>query len=191
MFTRSAIAPPEVNGFGWNLGRVYCLELAMTDFGRGPRRSKSGRPCGSFFLSGKQRTTLPIFGQPNFTKFAHNTWFCDVVNPFGIFFWKFALNGSFFQKTWSSSTISDFKPRFLGNDYKSWKIMTGWRAYEMLAFHPYRRNQLKVIPLASRLRTRKDCPMQSPYTEWLIDASLPNGHAASACSLPWRDITLL
>jgi len=69
--------------------------------------------------------------------------------------------------------------------------MTGWRAYEMLAFHPYRRNQLKVIPLASRLRTRKDCPMQSPYTEWLIDASLPNGHAASACSLPWRDITLL
>jgi len=28
--------------------RVYCLELALTDFGRDPRRSESGRPCGSF-----------------------------------------------------------------------------------------------------------------------------------------------
>jgi len=51
-----------------------------------------------FFLSGKQRTTLPISGQPNFTKFAHKTWFCDVVNPFGTFFWKFALKGSFPKK---------------------------------------------------------------------------------------------
>jgi len=40
--------------------------------------------------------------------------------------------------------ISDFKLRFLGNDYTSWKIMTSWRAYGMLAFHPYRWNQLKV-----------------------------------------------
>jgi len=45
-------------------------------------------------------------------------------------------------------TISDLKPRFLRNDYKSWKIMTGWHAYGMLAFHPYRWNQLKVIPVA-------------------------------------------
>jgi len=51
-----------------------------------------------FFLSGKQCTTLPISGQPNFTKFAHKTWFCDAVNPFGIIFRKFALKGSFFQK---------------------------------------------------------------------------------------------
>ena len=28
--------------------RVYCVELALTDFGRDPRRSESGRPCGSF-----------------------------------------------------------------------------------------------------------------------------------------------
>jgi len=28
--------------------RVYCLELALTDFGRDPRRSESGRHCGSF-----------------------------------------------------------------------------------------------------------------------------------------------
>jgi len=39
-------------------------------------------------------------------------------------------------------------------------MMTGWRAYGMLAFHPYRWNQLKVIRLASRLRTRKDFPMR-------------------------------
>jgi len=32
--------------------------------------------------------------------------------------------------------------------------MTGWPAYGMLAFHLYRRNQLKVIPMACRLRTR-------------------------------------
>jgi len=47
-----------------------------------------------FFLAGKQRTTLPISGQPNFMKFAHKTCFCDcdVVNPFGIIFWKFAFS---------------------------------------------------------------------------------------------------
>jgi len=55
------------------------------------------------------------------------------------------------------STISDFKPQFLGNDYKSWKIMTGWRAYGMLAFHPYRWYQLKSHSPGQ----------QSPYTEWL------------------------
>jgi len=52
-----------------------------------------------FFLSGKQRTPLPISGQPDFTKFAHKTWFCDVVDPFVIFFFKFALKGSFFPIT--------------------------------------------------------------------------------------------
>jgi len=32
--------------------------------------------------------------------------------------------------------------------------MTGWRAYRMLAFHLYRWNQIKVIPLDSRVRNR-------------------------------------
>jgi len=76
----------DVHAFGYNFSesewiwikfgelRVYCLDLALTDFGHDPRRSESGRPCGSlFFLSGKQRTTLLISGQPNFTKFAHKT----------------------------------------------------------------------------------------------------------------------
>jgi len=34
--------------------------------------------------------------------------------------------------------------------------MTGWRAYGMLAFHPYRWNQLKVISLDSRVRIQND-----------------------------------
>ena len=86
MFTRSAITLPEVNGFG--LDEIWGTQLAMTDFGCDPRRSESGRPYGSFvfFLSAKQRTTLPISGQPNFPKFAHKTWFCEIVNPFGIIF---------------------------------------------------------------------------------------------------------
>jgi len=91
MFTRSAIISPEVNGFGWNLGTPSTL------FGSGPdifwaRSAQKRERC---FLSGKQRTTLPISGQPNFTKFAHKTWFCDVVNPFGIFFLNLPLRGLF------------------------------------------------------------------------------------------------
>jgi len=212
-------------------------------------------------------------------KFAHKTWFCDVVNLFGIIFWKFALKGSFFQKNviivndfqlqatisqtpftrysrlynrfdnrlyrvnkhptgcqtgltthwmfvytiqpvvkpvvkqvwqpvwqpvwqtrfydrvewtatfhstrlWNRSYNPVWQPfdnrlytrysrfvkpvvkrfwqpvvsckRGFRNDYKSWKLMTGWRAYGMLAFHPYHWNQLKVICLASMLRMRKD-----------------------------------
>jgi len=41
---------------------------------------------------------------------------------------------------------------------KSPKVMTGWPAYGMLAFHLYSWNQLKVIPPAYRLRTRNDIP---------------------------------
>jgi len=51
----------DVHAFGYNSAgseriwmkfgepRVYCLELALTDFGCDPRRSESERPCGSFF----------------------------------------------------------------------------------------------------------------------------------------------
>jgi len=34
------------------------------------------------FLSGKQRTTLPISGRPNITKFAYKTWIGVAMNPF-------------------------------------------------------------------------------------------------------------
>jgi len=87
--------------------RLYCLELALTDFGREPRRSESGKPCGGFvFLSGKQRTTLAISGQPNFTKFAHKTWFCEVVNR-NIFLENLPLRGLFSKKT--VIIVNDFR----------------------------------------------------------------------------------
>jgi len=52
----------DVHAFGYNFAgseqiwmkfgelRAYCLELALTNFGRDPRRSESERPCGSFFF---------------------------------------------------------------------------------------------------------------------------------------------
>ena len=88
MFTRPAITPPEVN----DLGEIWGTPSIL--FGAGPdrfwarsaqKRERETFRNFCFFLSGKQRTTLPISGQPNFTKFAHKTWFCDVVNPFGFF----------------------------------------------------------------------------------------------------------
>ena len=104
MFTRSTITSPEVNGFGWNLGNseyvVWSWPWQILGAIRAEARAGDLAEV-LFFLSGKQRTTLTISGQPNFTKFAYKTWFCDVVNPFGIFFWKFALKGDmqrFFTK---------------------------------------------------------------------------------------------
>ena len=123
MFTRSAITPPEVNGFGWNLGNSEYIVWSWPwrILGAIHAEARAGDLAEVlFFLSGKQRTTLWISGQPIFTKFTHKTWFCETVNPFGNIFWKFALKGLFSKKPWSSSTISDFRPRFLGNDYKSW-----------------------------------------------------------------------
>ena len=164
-----------MNGFGWNLGTPSTL------FGSGPDRfwarsaQKRERETLRKFclLSGKQRTTLPISGQPNFTKFAHKlTWFCEAVNPFGnIFFEKLALRGLFFQKNpWSSSTIADFRSQYLRNDYKSWKVTTGWRAYGMLAFRPYRWNQLSHSP-----------GQQAPYEKGLFDFPDIGGSSVWCC----------
>jgi len=94
MFTRLAITPDLDENFG--------TPSILFGAGRGRSWARSAQKreretlrkfC--FFLSGKQRTTLPIFGQPNFTKFAHKTWFCAMVNPFGIIF--LPLRSLFFQ----------------------------------------------------------------------------------------------
>jgi len=141
--------------------RAYCLELSLTNFGRDPRRSGSGRASRNFVffcpLSNARFYRLPV-GQisQNFTK---KTCFRVLCGAFGNHLWKFARKGSFSQKTsilaWSKSTISDFRNRFLLNDYKSWKVMTGSSACGMLAFHWHRWNELKVIPLACSPRTRR------------------------------------
>jgi len=61
--------------------------------------------------------------------------------------------------------------------------MTGWRAYGMLAFHPYRWNQLKVIPLDSRVRTRNDFPgyrrrTQNDFHRRIVAGRTAIAHAA-------------
>jgi len=66
--------------------RVYCLELALTDFGHDPRRtrrSESSSVSRNFFLSGKQHSISPTCGRPNCTKFAHKTWIYVRMNLFG------------------------------------------------------------------------------------------------------------
>ena len=101
VFTRSAATPPKASWFGWSLEHswVHCLEeLVLVDFGRDLRSSDSGRAT-QIFLSGKQRSTLPISGRPNFTKFEQNTLISVPMKPFGTQFWRFPRKGSFFQKT--------------------------------------------------------------------------------------------
>ena len=120
MFTRSAITPPEVNGFGWNLGNSAGHERFWV--WSAPKREQETlwKFC---FWSAKQRTTLPISGQPNFTKFAHKTWFYVRMNPVGKMFWKFAHKGSFFQKTLQFCLIrvNDFRLQ-VTNLGKSWQV---------------------------------------------------------------------
>jgi len=161
MFTCSAITPQEVNGFGWNLGNseyiVWSWPWPILRVIRAEARAGDLAEF-LFFFCQVNNARLCRFPVSQFSRNLHTKrvsvtrWILSET--------FFALKGSFFQKPWSSSIISDFRPRFLGNDYTSWNMMTGWRAYGMLAFHPYRWNQLKVIRLASRLRIRKDFPMR-------------------------------
>jgi len=43
----------------------------------------AGEPDEILFLSGKQRTILPISRRPNFTKYEHNTSIGEVMKTFG------------------------------------------------------------------------------------------------------------
>jgi len=135
-FTRSAITTPEVNVFGWNSGNSEYIAWSWRWQILGAIRAEARAGDLAevlFYLSGKQRTTLLISAQPNFTKFAHKTWFCEVVKPFGIIFWKFALKWSFFRKNRDhrqrfptssrdfSETITNLgKSRQVGAPMESW-----------------------------------------------------------------------
>jgi len=89
--------------------RVYCLGLALADFGRDPRRSESGRACGSFvFVCQVNNARLCQFPVSQISRNLHTrrgsvTWWIlsDFLN------WKFALKGSFFQKT--LIIVNDFR----------------------------------------------------------------------------------
>ena len=82
----------------FGLLRVYCLELALADYGCDLRRSESGEWAENFFLSGKQRTISQTSGRPYFTKFAHKTWIYVAMNCFGNIFENLPVRGLFFQK---------------------------------------------------------------------------------------------
>ena len=100
----------DVHAFGYNSTgservwmkfgalRVYCLQLATTDFGCDSRRSGS---AGRFFVFFCQvnNAQLPISGWPHFTNFAHKTWFCDVVKSFRKDIFKIFPQGVVFPKT--------------------------------------------------------------------------------------------
>jgi len=114
VFTRSLITPPQVDGFGWNLG---CTEYIVYRWPRqilvAIRADAKARDWGDF-LSGKQHTTLPIYGQPNFTKFTHKMWISQVVNPLGTKSWKFHHKRRFYKRRKffqpKFATICDFWP---------------------------------------------------------------------------------
>ena len=99
MFTRSAITPPEVSRFGWNVGYAEYIVWSWPLQILGTIRAEA-RDWAEilFFLYGKQRAISPTSGLPNFTKSVHKTWIREAVTPFGINFWKFPRKESFFQK---------------------------------------------------------------------------------------------
>jgi len=115
VFTRSATTPPEVNRFGWNLGRseyIVCRWPWQIVGAMAEKRERESEPklC---FLSGKQRAISPTSGRPNFTKFAHNTWICVAMNRFRTKCWRFPRKGFFSKKTTfleKSWRTSDFRP---------------------------------------------------------------------------------
>ena len=165
MFTRSAITPPEVNGFGWNLGNSEYTAWSCPWQILGAIRTEAAAGGGAeilfFFcpLNNAPFHRLPV-GQ--ISRNLHRKTCVSVSSVGGLenVCENLPVRGSFSPKTsilaWSKSTISDFRPRFLRNDYKSWKVMTGWHACGMLAFfHWHRWNELKVIPLACNPRTRR------------------------------------
>jgi len=163
MFTRSAITPPEVNGLGWNLGNSESMVWSCPWQILGAIRvevASGGRAEISFFcpLNNARFHRLPV-GQIS-RNLHKKTCFREVCGAFGKHLWNLPVRGLFFPKktfilAWSKSTISDFRNRFLRNDYKSWKVMTGWSPCggPLLAFHWHRWNELKVIPLACSPRT--------------------------------------
>jgi len=101
----------DVHAFGYNSAgseriwmkfeelRVYCLELALTDFGRDPRRSDSGRACGSFVFCQVNNARLCRFLVSQISQNMHSrcgsvTWW--ILSE--IFFENLPLMGLFSKK---------------------------------------------------------------------------------------------
>ena len=117
-FTRSAITPPKVNRFGWSLEHSDYIvgSWAWQILGAIRAVATAWEPAKIVvFLSGKQRTILPIIRRTNVTKFGHNhVDRCRVKNFRYRIFKNFCRNGSFFQNNATISrkflTSFDFRP---------------------------------------------------------------------------------
>jgi len=115
MFTRSAITPPEVNGFGWNLGNSEHIVWSCPRQILGAIRAE--------VAAGARAEILLFFCQLNNTRFHRlpvgqisrnlhrKTCFRVRMCRFGKHLWKFARKGSFFPqnlKTWVIF-VNDFR----------------------------------------------------------------------------------
>ena len=119
VFTCSDITLPTVNQFGWNLehsgyivgGWPWQILSAI----RAAARELESQAKFCYFLSGKQRTILPISCGASFMKFEHKTSIGVAMNPFGTEFWKFSHRvvfqkkhkiEIFFTVVWLEATIT-------------------------------------------------------------------------------------
>ena len=131
MFTRSAITPPEVNGFGWSLGNSEYIVWSCPWQILGAIRAEAvARARAEIFFCPLNDVRFHRFPVGQISQNLHKkTCFRVLLWGFGKHLWKFGVKGHFSQKNsifaWSKSTISDFRNRFLRKDYKSRKVMTG------------------------------------------------------------------
>jgi len=102
MFTRSAITPPKVNGFGWNLGNSECIVWSCPWQILGAIRAEAAAGAWAeilfFFcpLNNVRFHRLPV-GQ--ISRYLHKkTCFRVLCGSFGKQLWKFARKGSFIPK---------------------------------------------------------------------------------------------
>jgi len=100
--------------------RVYCLELDLTDFGRDPHRSESGRACGNFVFFSCQVNNARLCRFPVsqiswnlHTRRGSETWWilseqvCENLPvPRGLFFQKPQKVGDYHQ--WLPTSGRDF-----------------------------------------------------------------------------------
>jgi len=116
------------------------LSGCLADFGRDPRRSNRGTAMRFFvFFCQVNNARLYRFPVGQISRNLHTRRgsmlplilsenICENLPVWGSFFPKRQLLGENLHAT------SNFRPRFLRNDYKSRRVMTRWHAYGMLAF---------------------------------------------------------
>jgi len=176
MLTRPAITQPELNGFGWNLGLseyiVWSRPRQILGAIRGEARA-GDRAEFLFFFYHVNNARLYRFPVSQISRNLHTRrgserWWIISEN-----IWENLMVGGLFQK---GQLLREHRQRLptsgrdicemIANLGKSRLVV---RAYGMLAFHLSRWNQLKVILLACRLRTRNDIP---GHRWWLFRLAL-------------------